>query len=1271
MPILYTVKAGDNLSKIARQHNISVEELKKINAMMGIEDPVIYPGDVLKIRDEQASTSHAEKVLTQNGNNTKSGIGSCPARQKISLFPVRYALDESPTSSNTNQGPNPIPSEWQSQNSFPQLNTRSYTLRQLRDGWLYVWEAIQQQLYEYKIQGNQFTLLAKTDQQGQAQQPTAEEAATKKYLEFDSHSCLYLAYSVVQCTQRVKQQLIQHHSKWMREVNLSNFYLGQMQPNTHIIKELGLYVADIIANPLQHTSASLSAPDPDFTSTTLPSVNASSTLIPINAQRKPIIQETTIQAAVPNTEDSLFVALDDPLAIVDDLTMNLIGRFAEQAAFQEQNQHKITIADNCLNLLGTDDLTSRMPTSIKQDSIKAYQCMADVNRYYTEYDLQYRIEVAAQDNSEAQLLRALSEIPKLTAEFEQKWQYIPDTTEGYNQWCNTQKTKLRNDLKYQEMLDFLAVSAATLQRYQHHITKSNSDLLVWLDQFNENITDIFYDNLNPEQSTALLEKVDTIYAYIAMTEQGKQWIGNQCNSPQTVMALATANFDKNFHQCVSTIAQQIDDNINNNQRAKPDYVNDQWLIDNIANNDNLGTLRYINTSTTTNVVSRLDEVKSAIDRIRENKAFISLADESKQALEVQRTLSATPEVNSTLQHLEYTTSAAIANQPNTILTQSILTSARIDQVAGNTINIGENLDHAWQKKEITRLRHNLTNQISYRVVRMRNADAGRITLKEGMYQRYQQELIVLKARRAGLNINKAPAIFMEMRSPIVTPNDIKLHAQIYETITELPNHAEFTAMPKSTQPITVHTKPIASRNFQQKVNEWVNGKGGYLPIAVMGFNLYNLKKVNDQAASNNYDDNAKRELISAAGYTVSAFTALYVIPYWNKYAREVAILTKGSEAQRITSTGINKWVRAGNVEVSAIASRMALGMATLSAFAAVGAGMELYQVYNNDYARATSSEEKGLLFAKMFTLGTMAGIAGAQFFGAALAPLYAFGWIMITPLVITIAVVGVLYLIFSSWAAHYKREGLRLWFYRCAWGRATEKPWQNTDSDHYRELHALYKILLQPTIKVQRSNTYRDRTGVYPLGMWVAIQLPQDLAGHTLTIDSLLVNAENSPPRLLATANLDYGQWINNGNWVALPAQGTELQLPKTLSQGPTQDTQYTSQDNGCIWLTKLDYDDSIQTAIQSNKEINIELKITYPDAIFGEAKPDQNNSYIFSLALHSTSNATAKLQTDYFSTVPAANSIINNHPDKKRLRQLPVVIIEPIEDIPQGNSND
>ncbi|MFV0305343.1 MAG: LysM peptidoglycan-binding domain-containing protein [Moheibacter sp.] len=56
-PTHYRVKAGDNLSKIAKNHGITVKEIKRLNNILGNGD-LIYPGQLLNVTPESDFSKH-------------------------------------------------------------------------------------------------------------------------------------------------------------------------------------------------------------------------------------------------------------------------------------------------------------------------------------------------------------------------------------------------------------------------------------------------------------------------------------------------------------------------------------------------------------------------------------------------------------------------------------------------------------------------------------------------------------------------------------------------------------------------------------------------------------------------------------------------------------------------------------------------------------------------------------------------------------------------------------------------------------------------------------------------------------------------------------------------------------------------------------------------------------------------------------------------------------------------------------------------------------
>ncbi|MDF5346473.1 hypothetical protein P3629_25180, partial [Vibrio parahaemolyticus] len=101
------------------------------------ERSMFWEGETKKIDPPPPSEPEPLNLKTE-----KEATEASPAH----FIPVRYAIDQLETEETQPFG---LPEEWKGQGPA-KLNTVGYTLRQLRDGWLYVYDAINKSLDEYE-----------------------------------------------------------------------------------------------------------------------------------------------------------------------------------------------------------------------------------------------------------------------------------------------------------------------------------------------------------------------------------------------------------------------------------------------------------------------------------------------------------------------------------------------------------------------------------------------------------------------------------------------------------------------------------------------------------------------------------------------------------------------------------------------------------------------------------------------------------------------------------------------------------------------------------------------------------------------------------------------------------------------------------------------------------------------------------------------------------------------------------------------------------------
>ncbi|HIF9416355.1 TPA: toxin VasX [Photobacterium damselae] len=329
-----------------------------------------------------------------------SPAGTCPLQTKeVGIIPVRYAID--PTMGTKGLFPLPEGGDWQ-----PTFNINlPYTLRQLRDGWLYVYSKKQKVLHTYQIENAVFT----------AQHEGGTCAAC---LTYDSDDTLWLSYSHQRWTPRLIELFStekKYREQWMRQLNIQAFRLRMKGHHAGMAKKLESSVADIgsvtqdIINGFAITSTPLNADDTE-----------SNSGFEFN-KAKPANPASTYQVTLPesNVGNGLFIALEDPLADITDIALKLGSLHAqkERVFGSDEDKHKQLISEFVRSIARVpyDPKTApeALKTKLKDNPQEVLKFESVLNQY-----LRYQSPLnQAQYGSEAYTANALSyEQPRLEAQ---------------------------------------------------------------------------------------------------------------------------------------------------------------------------------------------------------------------------------------------------------------------------------------------------------------------------------------------------------------------------------------------------------------------------------------------------------------------------------------------------------------------------------------------------------------------------------------------------------------------------------------------------------------------------------------------------------------------------------------------------------------------------------------------------------------------------------------------------------------------------------------
>lgn len=286
----------------------------------------------------------------------KNPVGTCPFKDKdLALVPVRYALDELFDAPATQ--PHPLPSK--GFKGALALKATPYTLRQLRDGWLYVFDERTKMLDEYEVKGSQFI---------------HESKGSKGHLLYPANHKVAMAFSHQRWTERLKKAYRKEsglRSKGMRSFNLLSLASKMGGEHAGLLDLLSTHVADMgLSNKgFINSCAPLKAP---------------AGIKPGKLWHdKPAGSPEASKAGIPDLKSALVVALDDLISDMHDVTERLsdiILRY-EHPFHDDNTRHRWNMA-GITEMLALPQLDeSSLPVSARGDRLATFKLKKQLQSY--------------------------------------------------------------------------------------------------------------------------------------------------------------------------------------------------------------------------------------------------------------------------------------------------------------------------------------------------------------------------------------------------------------------------------------------------------------------------------------------------------------------------------------------------------------------------------------------------------------------------------------------------------------------------------------------------------------------------------------------------------------------------------------------------------------------------------------------------------------------------------------------------------------------------
>ncbi|MFM5718916.1 toxin VasX [Aeromonas caviae] len=472
-----------------------------------------------------------------NTTDSKSPAGVCPLKnKKIAIIPVRYALDE-PFSPPQKQ-PHPVPAG--AGFVVPlKLKESGYALRQLRDGWLYVYDEKTKTFDEYEIKGATFI---------------SQSKGSKGHLLYPANHTLSLAYSPQRWTGRIKHEMEKSgglRTTWMRQVKLGSFASTMKAPHCGLpdvldkVADLGMSNKGFVLS-----STPLAKPaEEDKQGVKL-------------LAHKPASSPTAYKAGIPDPKSAMVVALEDPLADLADLSMKVNQLLAKREALLGKddatikvNSHKLMMAEVTRNLARVRLDEKELPASVRGNVARTQAFEEALDEYLGD---RYLADMESM-TAEPGMVRFNSPMEKRADEklkiLREQYGFNPSQKQ-VSQW--KERAAFQDEVNWSGLNAFIKQYQVPLNELELALTRAHEDLFNGVARLKADPLPFGLDNRTTQGQAylqTLFAEAGSVLSLSCRTEERKKALEKLLGekSRDNLLALAPYGFDAALHKGLSEL----------------------------------------------------------------------------------------------------------------------------------------------------------------------------------------------------------------------------------------------------------------------------------------------------------------------------------------------------------------------------------------------------------------------------------------------------------------------------------------------------------------------------------------------------------------------------------------------------------------------------------------------------------------------------------------------------------------------------------------------
>ncbi|MGL0923166.1 hypothetical protein XM79_c20086 [Vibrio vulnificus] len=1004
------------------------------------------------------------------------------------FIPVRYAIDQLETEETKPFG---LPEKWRGQGAA-KLKTVGYTLRQLRDGWLYVYDALNKSLDEYEIKGTQFTLY----KLGESESPESEQRGTpegaKPFLTYDDGSVLSICYSEHRWTWNMFLRVLNNPSNHIDRMQTVVLSANENQHNIAPIDKL-TQVADIEASAVDDgrfaDSGIATKADED------------------GSIFKPVAAESDLTSSIPEEESGYFVAIKDYAADIQDMSLQFVGVASPYRLFTDQFSNQWNLMQTAMQLcmFGASDEVD-MPASVKRkgQELEFYTDMAEYYDSSAQLDLAQKNKSAIQSGYPAKFSAGAIESHQHTQSdiakaIQDKYRISASRFGKYEQWIATERW--RKQLNWKQMLSEMQELSEQKDTLLSDVTAIKRDFIAVLESLTPHHLERTFDLYSEEVQYSLYKlHLMAIESFtLVVEEEDRAWAESQWEKPTSLLPLYTSGFSRSlFKEMEKNITEALNEQSITSENPAPDNK----LMDQIsATSNRVGMYSKIMDFVSNPNTAETEILKDLAKGFKELDILLKAS--------ISAALKGTLELGVSL--ISQASILLIPTLAKPLTRNSFQWRAIVAERMAQTMPVSINENYAQEFKEWkTRIENNLEElKKNNRIIAEVNQSQRKATAK------YKE---ALKSQR---RLKKSLAVTtLEYPQRIILPDDL----------------------PKAT--VEFRTRIISEA--ADDLHKLFENAGGLGFLALLFNSIALTDAMSSIADTGLMSPDEFLDVQQKLFYSASAWTGIRTSKLWES--------VKGDGRLRAHSFKTLKQLVIDDQDFANVAiddlKVFNKWLAITGALGALASGIEAYRSWQK--ADEVYGQEKYLHVANTATLGLTGAIGVFQAYGG-LTGQFALNLSFGGPVMAFLAVLTVAYLAINYKLNKLKQDDYQKWLDKLPWGyHPSRTQWSQSASLPEREKHNsalvqqalfdLQSIIQQPTVyhqPIEKVQAYPGYTHRELVGLEVHIQLPRSAATNGITVST---NSKATEEELMS------GSWHQNVDLVTLQTQrqaSTELVVYK------------------------------------------------------------------------------------------------------------------------------